>query len=852
MQPESSRLRWMGALLPFAVFIAVIWVLHHELGKLQAGDILAVARQIDAKVMVLAALLTALSYLILAVYDPLALRAIGAKVRWRYATLASFIAYAIGHNLSMAALTGAAVRYRWYAPVGLGVAEVALVTAFNSVTTALGFISLAAISLLSGQSSADSVLHVHGGWARAVGIALACIPVGYLALTARRERSLEILGWSIPSPGIAIATLQLSLAILDMCVAAGVLWCLLPSGGDLSFIAFAGTFAVAAVAGVLSHVPAGLGVFESVVLLTLPNLPRDALLASLLLYRLIYYLVPLLIAGAIFAVRELSAHRERLRLMQRVTTTYIGAIAPQLGAGLVFAAAVVLLFSGATPAIDTRLAGLKRLLPLPILEFSHLAGSVIGIVLLILARALLRRVRAAYHLTQILLGIGMAASILKGFDYEEALLLALVATFLHIGRAAFYRKSPLLQERFTPGWAVTLVAVVVAVLWVAVLAHRDVSYSSELWWTFAFKSDASRVLRASLAVVIITALFLSANLLGPARPDDSDDEAGQLRIARGILPLARHSLAFAVLSEDKRLLLTPSQDAFIMYQVVNRSWVALGDPVGSAAQFANLIWRFRELSDQHGGRTVFYQVSDEYLPLYVDLGLAALKIGEEAQVYLPEFSLDGSARAELRQARRRAERDGATFEVLPRDQSAGLMQDLRRLSDQWLAEKSTAEKGFSVGRFSEDYMSEFPIALVRREGEPAAFANLWATSGKEELSVDLMRFGNDAPRGAMDFLFIELMLWGRAQGYRWFNLGMAPLSGLGAHPLSPVWHKVGNFVYRHGEHFYNFSGLRRYKSKFDPRWQPRYLVAHGGLALPRIVSDLSILVAGGLRAVVSK
>lgn len=99
----------------------------------------------------------------------------------------------------------------------------------------------------------------------------------------------------------------------------------------------------------------------------------------------------------------------------------------------------------------------------------------------------------------------------------------------------------------------------------------------------------------------------------------------------------------------------------------------------------------------------------------------------------------------------------------------------------------------------------------------------------------------------MDFLFVELMLWGRDQGYRWLNLGMAPLSGLDRHPLAPAWHRVGNFVFRHGEHFYNFEGLRRYKAKFDPHWEPKYLIARGGIALPRVLMDVSVLIAGGVR-----
>jgi phosphatidylglycerol lysyltransferase len=275
--------------------------------------------------------------------------------------------------------------------------------------------------------------------------------------------------------------------------------------------------------------------------------------------------------------------------------------------------------------------------------------------------------------------------------------------------------------------------------------------------------------------------------------------------------------------------------------------VALGDPVGSAEGAEGLVWRLREMSDHHGGQPVFYQVPPDRLSLYVDLGLAALKVGEEARVSLSGFSLEGGARADLRQSHRRAQRDGATFEVVPPEGVAALLPQVERISEAWLAAKSTGEKRFSVGAFSASYLQQFPLALVRSEGVPAAFANLWTTGTREELSVDLMRFGPDAPRAAMDYLFIELMLWGRREGYRWFNLGMAPLSGLEAHPLAPAWHRVGNFIFRHGEHFYNFDGLRRYKAKFDPVWEPRYLVARGGVALPRVLIDVSVLIAGGMK-----
>jgi phosphatidylglycerol lysyltransferase len=360
------------------------------------------------------------------------------------------------------------------------------------------------------------------------------------------------------------------------------------------------------------------------------------------------------------------------------------------------------------------------------------------------------------------------------------------------------------------------------------------------------------MLRASLAALVVLAAVVGANLLRPVPAAPHDPGTIDLEQCRRVLESASSSLANAALARDKRILFHPAGDAFVMYQVSGRSWIALGDPVGPEVRREDLVWSFRELVDRHGGRTVFYQVGGSSLPLYVDLGLSPAKIGEEARVALPEFSLDGSARADLRQARRRAERDGASFEVLEPARVAAELPRLRAISDQWLAEKATAEKGFSLGAFSDPYVAQFPAAVVRAGTSIAAFATLWPTATREELSVDLMRFGPDAPRGSMDYLFVELMLWGRREGYRWFNLGMAPLSGLERRSLAPTWHRFGNFVYQHGEAFYNFDGLRRYKEKFNPRWEARYLAAPRGFQLPRVLYDVSTLISGGLGGLVRK
>jgi phosphatidylglycerol lysyltransferase len=847
-QDEDSALwRWAGPLAALVVFAGVGLVLHHQLAQLHVARVFEHLHAIQRRQVLAALGFTAASYWLLSTYEVLAFAYLRRVLPYTRIVFTSFIAYSFGHTLGFTAFTGAAIRFRLYSAAGVTAVEVATVSAFCSLSFAIGLATVSGLSLLLSPASAATVLRLHHNWSLLAGAALLVV-VGTYALWACFARSaFEIRGWALRAPGAAIGLTQIALGILDLSLSSAVLWWLLPPEAHIGFIPFLGVYAAAVIAGIVSHVPGGVGVFEAVILLTLPGVPADALLGSLLAYRAVYYLVPLVFGTLLFGSKELSAQRSRIAWAQELASIYIAPVVPQIAGALTFLAGSLLLFSGATPAVDERLAFLDQFLPLTVLEVSHLVASLVGLGLLVLARALFRRVQAAYHISVWLLLAGIFASLLKGLDFEEASLLVLVLGVLMLGRRAFYRPTAILAERFTPVWVVSITGVIAMAVWIGIISYRHVGYSDELWWTFALHGNAPRMLRASLAVIVIGAAYMLLNMLRPARPEPAVASAEDLAHARTLIASCDVTVANAALTGDKRLLFSDSGDTFIMYQIAGHSWIALGDPVGARAGAEELVWRLREISDHHGGEPVFYQVSAERLSLYVDLGLAALKIGEEARVPLAGFSLDGAARAELRQAQRRAQRDGATFEVLPPQGVDALLPAMQRISDAWLASKSTGEKRFSVGAFSPDYLRQFPVAIVRAEGIPAAFANLWTTGTRDELSVDLMRFSPDAPRGAMDYLFIELMLWGQREGYRWFNLGMAPLSGLESHPLAPAWHRVGNFIFRHGEHFYNFDGLRRYKAKFAPMWEPRYLVARGGIALPRVLVDVSVLIAGGMK-----
>ena len=394
-----------------------------------------------------------------------------------------------------------------------------------------------------------------------------------------------------------------------------------------------------------------------------------------------------------------------------------------------------------------------------------------------------------------------------------------------------------------------LVAATVLILF---FAYREVQYDRELWWVFEFDANAPRGLRAVLGVMLVGLGFSIWQLLRPSPGVPVLPNAADLDRAAAIVSAQPHADASLVLVGDKHLMFSTSGKAFVMFGRQGRSWISLFDPVGPRSEWPELIWRFIEEATDHGGRAIFYQVRPESLSLYLDAGLRALKLGEYAFVPLQEFGLQGSKRADLRYAVHRAERDGLSFSVAPASEVAALLPDLRAVSAAWLTESRTREKGFSLGAFRDDYVLRRPVAVVRKNDAIVAFANVLCTQQQSEVSVDLMRQLPSAPSGTMDFLFTQLMLHYKAQGVQRFALGMAPMAGMVTHELAPRWHRFGRWLFDSGESFYNFRGLRSFKDKFLPIWEPRYLAAPPGMATLLSVADVTALIAGGLRGVIAK
>ncbi len=844
------RRNWLTYLPPLfsaALFVVAVWVLKNQLTGSRFHDLAAEIRSTPLADLVTALAVSALSYFVIGLYDAFGLRLAGHGQPLHRTVFVSFIAEAFSHSLGFPLVTGTGTRYRLYGQWGLNALDIATITAFAGGAIAAGGALLIGVSGLTEPAALASRLPLSAAAITAIATAAllaAALYVGFAGIVGERLRLARV-GILLPRPLIAGG--QAALGLLDWTLAAAVLWILLPAGARPHFLAFVPIFSVAVASGLLSNIPGGLGVFETIIIAALPTGSSAAVLAALVLYRGIYYVLPLLIAAAALAATEVLARAGLFRRRGEQLARVWLAIAPSVFAVLVFVAGAILLVSTALPIASTRLAFLQRILPLGVVELSHFAASLIGMALLLTASALRRRLDTAYFMTLGLLLAGAVAAILKGLGVAEATLLTGLFAILLTARRAFYRRTRLTTATPDVRWLVAAGMAVIAMLGAGWFAYAHTEFRQDLLLRFDFIEDAPRFLRAAAGAVAMLAVAGFWFLMGAGRPPRVVATPEDIARARTIVRGSSTTLAYLALARDKTLLLSESGQSFIMYAVQGRSWIALGDPVGLKEERQELLWRFRDLCDRFNGWPIFAPVPPESLSLYLEIGLTFQKLGEQAYVPLAQFTLRGERMKSLRQRHHRMAERGLSLAILDPDTAAPNMDTLRRISDAWLQAKERKELTFAVGRFDPDYLREFPIAVVTQAGEMRAFASLLATADKNELSIDLMRYHPDLGRDVMDYLFAELMIYGQREGYRRFELGLAPLAGLEGTPFSSPWSRAGALIYRHGEHFYNFQGLRQYKAKFNPVWEPRYVASPGGLTLARAAANAARLIAGGAR-----
>jgi len=479
----------------------------------------------------IAILLTAGSYLVLTFYDALALRYIRRPLPYKRTALPTFLSFVLSMNLG--SLVGSvAFRYRIYAREGFTLGDVTKVFLFTAMTFWTGLLAVGGVVFAVTAPRTPRSLHLPWATMRPVGLLFLAIIGLYLGVAAIYGGRIPRLGrWHAPIPTLPLALAQIALASLDWILASGVFAALIGLAGT-SYPRLLAAYMLAETAALASHVPGGVGVFETVALLFLsPPLGAAAVLGALVVFRAVYFVLPLLPALALIVVLEVA---ERRHVLTSFATTWGGRLTELvpdvLGLAVGFAA-VTLLLSDALPPLPGRLILLERALPLPLVELSHFLASIVATLLLTLAFGLHRRLDAAYYLTVALLWLGAVLSLTKAFAYEQAIFLVLVSLGVLPARREFNRHSRLTREALTPGWVLSLALAVIATAWLGTFAYKHVEYSSRLWFTFALHGGgAPRALRALAGTAVVVLCAVLVRLVSASRRGRRPSRAALRRI----------------------------------------------------------------------------------------------------------------------------------------------------------------------------------------------------------------------------------------------------------------------------------------------------------------------------------
>ncbi|OCA91741.1 bifunctional lysylphosphatidylglycerol flippase/synthetase MprF [Pseudobacillus wudalianchiensis] len=770
-------------------------------------------------------------------YDAILVKILNIKIETKKLIKQSFITNSFSNLIGFGGLVGVMLRTYFYNKYGTDKRR--LLTAITSVS----LFYLTGISLFSWVIPAayrDFPLIVETKWlflaVLAVGLYLPLFTFAYFYQNRKGKESLI---------HFRSASALLLVSLLEWAAAFSVIWLLsamlhIP----LSFHELVPVFIVASCAGIASMIPGGLGSFDLVFIWGTQNLNilDEKVLVMLIFYRAGYFLLPFLLAAALFVKEYWKKWNQS---WDNLPNAVIQNISHVLLTILVFISGLILLLSAAVPGILERIKIAHEFLSFPIMNLSHQLSVAAGFMLLGLSRGINYNVKRTYQLTMIVLGFAALFSLFKGIDYEEAIFMLAVALLLKASQNRFYRESYVLT------WGKALFDL--TLFFVITSMYLLIGY----WNLPSAKLNVPKALAPyiitnytdlffSAAIGLLIAFFILAIGYLIRKPKQWIPETSAAQEEEILHHLDQHKgnvLAHLIFLHDKYVYWNEEKTVLFSYQKYADKLVILGNPIGKKTEFPRAIEEFMSAADLYGYTLAFYEVTDDMLPSLHEYGYDFFKLGEEAAVDLESFTLSGKKMKGERAIKNKFEREQYRFEMIDPPFSKEVINELNNISHQWL--QGREEKGFSLGFFDEDYLNKSKIAVVKTaDNHIMGFASMMPVYDKgKTISIDLMRFRPDAPAGTMDFIFLSLFEWSKEQGYRFFHLGMAPLSNVGTSRFSFLSEKIAAQIFLHGQIFYQFQGLKRFKEKYTDLWEAKYLAYRKKSSLPFTMAQITFLIS---------
>ena len=629
MSRLKSLLRHSPAILGVGLLIGAAYVVQREFRHLKLDDIAAALESIPRGALIFAFVWTVLSYFILTFYDRLGTIYAGHKVSYGRVAFASFCAYALSHNLGFAAVSGAAVRYRLYAHWGLTPLQIAKTVAFCSLTFGLGGMVLGGAILFVEPHS----IPFFGTWLPVfvlygIGALLWGTVLGYVTL-ARVFGTISLFGHRVELPGWRMAVIQVLLATVDVGTTATIFFALLQPVPGLGWLVFLGIYLSSYTAGLAANLPGGIGVFDTAMLFGLePYYKAPHIVGAILVFRLYYYVIPLFLAGSLFAGNEIALrgsgvlrHVSNLAPVQAIGRWSEPDFAVTANTGAVAICGIVMLCLGVlVPQADFSWVDLDYG------ELANQAGqfvpSLIGAGLVLMAVGLSHRVNLAWTLTIMLLVVGAAFAATEANRLWIVGLLALTTLLLAPFRACFYRHPRLMSGPLDTSSAFSLIVLVVCLLALAVTRPHTHLLRNNAFWNVIMSRELPNTVRVAVGMAVLLGLAAMWLLLRPSRVGYiawDQDARRQLRDL-GIQPDP------SITATPDGLVLGEAEKAAIPFRRCGRVLLGLGDPYGEESDRVSAIWRLRDLARQEGLDAAVWRAGPDLLKIYGDLGLTAFPL----------------------------------------------------------------------------------------------------------------------------------------------------------------------------------------------------------------------------------
>jgi phosphatidylglycerol lysyltransferase len=642
-------------------------------------------------------------------------------------------------------------------------------------------------------------------------------------------------------PDIKIVSSQILLATYDWFIASLILYILMPAG-EISYFVLLKVFLVSQLLGIISQVPGGMGVFETVISKLLPNSASNpGVIGGLLAYRVIFYFLPLLIALAILCAFEIMMFTKKFNKSVKIFgKTISSVIIRAISLTLFFAGMVVIFFT----SISFDVAHLKfviNLLPVCFADLSHFLLSITAMGLLFVSKTLQLRIKNAWSIACILISFTIVLILSVGEPSLLLLCFIVLLIALLFSKKYFYRDISILSVTFSAWWFSTVIGVFVLSIWIGFFVNRQDIFSwihlNVFFKNILSSAAAARFLRASFGMGIVIFIVVLEQIL---KNFFKAPVSFTKRDIKNIVDSSDYAYSFNALASDKSYIINDKKDAFIMYAKSKGSWIALGDPVGKFESRNELLWRFKEIADNASAKPAFIGIDHKYVQIYDDIGLDTFNMGQEARVPLMHFDKEDGCFEYFCHLEKEIEDAGFKYQII----SSGKFQQCReifaKINKEWEKNTNYLKRNFIPGKYDESYMKDMDFGVLRKANKIYAFSVITKAKNRFELSSEVVRYIK-CDYDVFAYIVFKNVLWAKENGYNWFNLGLAYFPSVNNYD-GVIRHFAKMFMF--AEHFdYNLVFLREFKNKFYPAWHNKYIAVHPNKNIVTFIKNFTALVS---------